>query len=130
VEEIDAYVKLHISHIDVNKVLKNGSQAKLVLGNVAIRKVRLYGRVLEIRRFRKFSDVLIDDGSGNITCRIWEGTRMPELKEGDLVDVFGQIRLYNENLYVKTDIIRKINEEFVKLREAEIKLTELILFKR
>lgn len=129
-EEIDAYVKLHISHIDVNKVLKNGSQAKLVLGNVAIRKVRLYGRVLEIRRFRKFSDVLIDDGSGKITCRIWEGTRMPELKEGDLVDVFGQIRLYNENLYVKTDIIRKINEEFVKLREAEIKLTELILFKR
>lgn len=66
-------------------------------------RVRLVGLVVEVSP----AQVVIDDGSGQVSLRIFNGV-LPPLAVGDPVLVIGRPREYNEERFVMAEIVRKL----------------------
>ena len=67
------------------------------------------------------TSILIDDGSGKIILRIFEENKAVfHLEVGDVVQVIGKIRVFNQEKYVFPEIIKKINPFWLKVRSLEV----------
>src|SRR3989338_5030302 len=56
------------------------------------------------------SNLIIDDGSGKISIRSFEGNNnFDKVKVGDLIMVVGRPREYSNEKYVVSEILKKIN---------------------
>lgn len=80
----------------------------------------------------KFSTLTLDDGTGAIRAKAFgEGCKILEKVEvGDLVIAIGKLKEYNGEVYINSEIVRKVeNFNMENLRKLEI-LNELIEQKR
>ena len=70
-----------------------------------------------------YSEIMIDDGTGKISMRAFENSRMFErIDIGDLVLVVGRVREFNTEKYVLPEALKKIyNFEWMNVRKAELK---------
>ncbi len=66
--------------------------------------------------------VLIDDGSGRILLRSFEGNLFEELSLGDLVLIIGRPRVYNEQKYLLPEIVKKINPRWGAYRQLQLEI--------
>jgi RPA family protein len=68
--------------------------------------------------------LLVDDGSGNITIRLFENSAvLNDFALGDLVIVVGKPREFSSNKYVVPEIIKRINDKkWFKVHQLHIKL--------
>ena len=64
----------------------------------------------------------VDDGSGTVDLRWFEDVKaFMEFNTGDLVNIIGRIRDYNDVKYILPEIIRKVeNPKWVELRKYEL----------
>ncbi len=119
--------KVSISEVMKGKyVKKTGFESSYVLSNLARRlsRVRILGLVVD--KFTssdgKYATLTLDDSSDTIRCKSFVNVKIfDKLKAGDLVDVIGKIREYNEEIYVMPEIVRKITDSnFETLRTLEL----------
>lgn len=69
--------------------------------------------------------ITIDDRSGLINCRVFEGTLLEGVNVGDLVLVVGRIREYGGNRYIALEIVKKIqNKGWIAYRRKELTLVK------
>ena len=67
------------------------------------------------------TNLLIDDGSGQIVVRSFEPNKcVEELQVGHPVLVIGRIRKYNEERYISPEIIKKVSPGWLKVRAIEL----------
>ncbi|MDP3697979.1 MAG: hypothetical protein Q8R47_00175 [Nanoarchaeota archaeon] len=67
------------------------------------------------------TSILIDDGSGKIILRLFEEHRAAfYLEVGDVVQIVGKIRIFNQEKYIFPEIIKKINPAWLKVRFLEL----------
>jgi len=66
--------------------------------------------------------ILLDDGSGKILLRSFEGNSFTYVDTGDLVLVIGRPRIYNEQKYVLPEIIKKIDTKWGEYRQLQLKV--------
>ena len=67
------------------------------------------------------TSVLIDDGTGKIILRLFEENKTSlNLEVGDVVQVIGKIRIFNQEKYIFPEIIKKINGAWLKVRFLEL----------
>jgi RPA family protein len=66
--------------------------------------------------------VLVDDGSGRILLRSFEGNLFGELSLGDLVLIIGRPRVYNEQKYLLPEIIKKVNHGWGAYRQLQLEI--------
>jgi RPA family protein len=95
----------------------NPSYFSTELGDVS--RVNLMGVVVSKE---PAGGLLLDDGSGRILLRSFEGLSFTGLDTGDLVLVIGRPRTYNEQKYVLPEIIRKINQKWGAYRQLQIEI--------
>ncbi|TFF99548.1 MAG: hypothetical protein EU540_06600 [Promethearchaeota archaeon] len=65
----------------------------------------------------------LDDGTGLIRAILWKANpdKYKDFIKGEIVDIVGLIRSWNENIQISPEIIKKIKEpNFILLRDAEI----------
>lgn len=106
-------------------VRKSGFESSYVLTNLGRRlsRVRILGLIVDkfISADEKYATITLDDstetirGKAFINVKIFDG-----FTNGDLVDVFGKLREYNEEIYVMPEIIKKIGANFETLRKLEL----------
>ncbi|MFH1276671.1 MAG: OB-fold nucleic acid binding domain-containing protein [Candidatus Woesearchaeota archaeon] len=86
-----------------------------------IYRINLMGTVLHKEKIGSITNLLIDDGTGNITLRIFEESNLvEEIGVGSTVIVIGRVRVYNDEKYVSPDIIKKISPKWLKARSLEL----------
>ncbi len=68
------------------------------------------------------NNLILDDGSGQITLRIFDPLKNVNPKIGDTVLVIAKIRQFNNQIYLVPEIISKINNsKWVEVRKLELK---------
>ncbi|MBI4163488.1 MAG: hypothetical protein HY512_01380 [Candidatus Aenigmarchaeota archaeon] len=70
----------------------------------------------------KYIGLTLDDGTDTIRIKMWDNFALVEkIIEGDIVDVIGKVRVYNEEVYIVPEIVYKIeNPNLELLRKLEI----------
>ena len=107
-------------------VKKAGFESSYVLTTLGRRlsRVRILGLVVD--KFEsedgKYATLTIDDGTETMRCKAFVNIRMFDAaKKGDLVDIIGKIREYNEEVYVAPEMLRKAPADWETLRMLELK---------
>jgi RPA family protein len=67
------------------------------------------------------NQVFVDDGSGKISIKEFDSTKLSELEIGDVVMIIGRPRQFNNQMYLLPEIVKKIAEKKrVELRKLEL----------
>lgn len=117
--------KVFISDVINGKFESNESGSFLITNSgMKVFRIRLIGTIMQkfISDDENYAFIVIDDGTETIRVRAFDNIDLfKELEVGDIVDVFGRPRVYNEEIYVMPEIIRKIEDpNFEIMRKLEI----------
>ena len=90
-----------------------------------ISRVNIIANVVEkfINDDKSFGSITLDDGSGIVRLKAWkeDTSKIEKCNIGDIVNVVGRPRVYNEEGYIVPEILRKIeNPNFEILRKLEL----------
>ncbi len=120
-------IKTSISSIVNGKYVKgegiNSSYIVSPLG-MKLSRVRILSFITDkfISPDKKFGSITLDDGTETIRAKVFRAVSMIEgLNKGDMIDVIGKVREYNNEIYVSPEIIWKVdNPNFLILRKLEL----------
>ncbi|MBU0628352.1 MAG: hypothetical protein KKC75_04125 [Nanoarchaeota archaeon] len=125
--------KRQVAHkIRINDVLR-GSYVKeegewspnyVLVGDKKVSRVNLMAVVVskESPENTNHSNLLIDDGSGKISVRSFDGSNNFEgINIGDFIMIIGRPREYLNEKYIVSEILKKVeNSKWVELRKTEL----------
>ena len=94
-------------------------------GNLQVNRVRIMGTVVSkfIADDRKYGFFIVDDGTETIRVRSFEDNLklIEKAKVGDIVDVIGRIRKYEDEIYVIPESVQIIKDpNWIILRKLEL----------
>ena len=119
--------KVIISEIIKGKFIKKtGFESSYVLTRLGRRlsRVRVLGVIVDkfLSPDEKYASITIDDSTDTVRCKSFVNVKIFDgLVPGDLVDVFGKLREYNEEVYLMPEIVRKVSANFETMRLLETK---------
>jgi RPA family protein len=128
---------LSITEIKRAKVVKYADKKLVLINDEGVVRVRLYGTV--IKKFvtsspkskdpkvKKYASVVLVDSGGVITLRCWQYGMEPnqamntleKINRGDILDVIGRIKDYDEELYVMPELVKDVGIEFELFRRLQ-----------
>ncbi|MBU7043188.1 MAG: hypothetical protein HXS47_06310 [Theionarchaea archaeon] len=112
--------KLYIRHI-VEGVYDR-SQLDTIFGKVS--EVRIVGTLVDtfLTDDQSYTSLTVDDGTETIRVKGWrqDVERLAQFHPGDLVDIVGKVREYNDEIYLSPQIISKITPNKWILRELDL----------
>jgi RPA family protein len=118
-------VKITIKKINRSNYIQTSEQEPNYLvtsDNQKIYRLNLFSILLKKEELGSITNLLIDDGTGQITLRSFEENKIiEELKVGDAISIIGKVRVYNQEKYISPEIIKKIDSVWLKVRSLELK---------
>ena len=124
--------KLMISQVLAGsyKKAENEPNHLIVDDKFKISRVNVMGIIIELDKNEdsSYKSFFIDDSSGKISVRIFEGNELKDigsLDAGDPVLVIGKPRLYGNDIYIVPEIIKKVDSMWLKVHQAEINSQDL-----
>ena len=94
---------------------------------IDIIRLNLMGVVIKKEKVGSITNILVEDGTGEIVIRLFEeNNQLEELNVGDTILIVGKPREYNQERYVAPEIIKKINPLWLKVRSLEIPKSEKV----
>lgn len=116
--------KVSIQELEEGEYVEEKDQSPnymLVGKNKKIFRINLIATLVHKELRGSVTSILIDDGSGKIILRIFEENKDAfHLEVGDVVQVIGKIRIFNQEKYIFPEIIKKINPAWLKVRSLEV----------
>ncbi len=106
-------------------VQENEKEPNYILGSnkEKIYRINIIGIVLSIEKIGSITNVLLEDGTGNIILRSFEeNKKIKELEPGEIIQIIGRLRKYNQERYISPEIITKVNPLWLKIRIKEMGL--------
>jgi len=99
---------------------QNPNYLKTADGNI-IYRINTLGIIASKDRVGSMTNMLLDDGTGQITLRFFEENALLEkIDLGNVVLVIGKVRIFNEEKYISAEIVKKSNPDWLKVRLAEL----------
>lgn len=96
----------------------------LTLGGRKIHRLNLMATILSKDKNGQITSLLVDDGTGRITTRFFEESNIVnQLNIGDSILIIGRIRMYNGEKYISSEIVKRIEAKWLKVRYLELKDT-------
>lgn len=121
-------IKTNIKPIVTGSFVKQeGFNPSYILTTLGLRlsRVRVLGTVVDkfISESGKLASITLDDGTDTIRAKTFDNLSMFDgLNPGDVVDVIGKIKEYQNEIYMVPEIIARIKDpNFETLRSLEIK---------
>lgn len=117
--------KFRIGDLLVGKPIMNGEKFSfLELGDKKIVRVNIVGNIVDRYEGQGETDFLsltIDDGSGQIRIKTFgeDVKKFSDFVQGKTVIVIGNIRHWNNEIYISPEIIRKVDIKYLLLRKLE-----------
>jgi RPA family protein len=86
-----------------------------------ISRINIIGIVVQKSGVDNYKSLIIDDGTGKISARVFEEDLMlGKMNISDIVLIIGRPREFNEEKYILIEIIKKINPAWAKIRKLEL----------
>lgn len=85
-----------------------------------ISRVNIIGVVVDAFSSEGSRSFVLDDGSGSVVVRSFEGGVL-DVKVGECVLVVGKVRDFNGRIYVLPEIVRSVSSSWFMLRKMELK---------
>jgi len=90
-------------------------------GNKKIFRINIIATLVHKELRGSVTSMLVDDGTGKITLQIFEENKTAtNLEVGEVVQIIGKIRVFNQEKYIFPEIIKKINLLWLKVRFLEL----------
>lgn len=87
-----------------------------------IYRLNVVGIVVHLQKQGNINNVWIEDGTGKIVVRFFEEHKiLAKLNPGDILLVVGKLRQYNQEKYLSSEIVKKVDASWLKLRKTELK---------
>ena len=118
--------KLRIGSILSGKpFLENERLKHLELENLKIVRTNLIANVIEKyiqEGEKKYASLTLDDGSGQIRLKAFgdDVDKLIQFNQGDTILVIGLVRIWNNELYLTPEIIKKKEPSYLLVRKLEI----------
>jgi len=100
------------------------------LGDKNIVRVNIIANVVdkfESEGEKKFGTITLDDGSGQIRCRLFgeDVTKFKDFIQGDTLVVIGLLRSYNNELYILPEVLKKQDTKYLLVRKLELEKSSI-----
>lgn len=104
---------------------KHGKRTFVTYDGRNVSRVRVLATI--VRKFvnedKSYGFLVLDDGTETIRVKTWreDVTLIEKCREGDIVDVFGRVREFGDEIYIVPEIIIRVDDpNWEILRELEI----------
>lgn len=118
--------KLAISDLLKNQYVQAQAEGEVdyvEVGSLHVARTRILATVVKKMIFdnKKTGFIIIDDGTESIRARVFENNLhlISELAIGDLIDLVGRVKKYNEEVYLIPEIVQKASPDLFVLRKIE-----------
>lgn len=103
--------------------------AYIKLNNINILRVNIIATIVYKYEDLSYAGVIIDDGTGKISLRSFENRNaFSSIDVGEMVLVIGKIREFNNEKYILTEILKKIdNSQWVNVRKLELNSINIVV---
>lgn len=106
-------------------VKKEGFESSYVLTNMGrrISRARVVGLIVDkfISPDERYATLTLDDSTDTIRCKAFVNVKIFDgYKKGDMIEAFGKVREYNEEIYIMPEIVKDIDPNFETLRKLEL----------
>ncbi|MFH1439003.1 MAG: hypothetical protein ABIG89_00420 [Candidatus Woesearchaeota archaeon] len=114
-----------ISRGEYVKVNEDFSPDHIVVDNKKVSRVNVIGIVIDRELNDRFKTLNIDDGSSSITLRDFDNkNNFDEFNIGEIVKVIAKPRMFNEQIYLVVEIIKKLKDrKWIELRRIQLEKT-------
>lgn len=108
-----------------NPVMDGERFSFLELGDKKIIRVNLVGNVIEkydSEGEKQYSFITLDDGSAQIKAKAFgdDVEKLNDINQGETILVIGVLRIFNNELYISPEIVRKMPSQYLLVRKLEI----------
>tara|TARA_Y100000310_G_scaffold345251_1_gene463130 strand:- start:5285 stop:5926 length:642 start_codon:yes stop_codon:yes gene_type:complete len=102
--------------------MEDGGLVYLPIGGHNVVRVNIVGSVIGKNVTDNFGSLVIDDGSDNIQARVWGDDLwlVNEMEVGDLVLIVARLGEFNQEPYLRPEVVRKIDMDWALLRRLEL----------
>lgn len=116
--------KVAIQELEEGKYIEDKEQNPnyIIIGeNKKIFRINVIAALVHKESRGSITSILIDDGTGKIVLRMFEENKAAlNLEVGDVVQIIGKIRIFNQEKYIFPEIIKKTNPSWLKIRSLEL----------
>jgi RPA family protein len=117
-------VKIKIKELVNGKYVQNSDQEPNCLvtqNDKKIFRANVMAIVISKEKIGSITNFLLDDGSGKIVLRSFEENKfLDKIDIGETVLVIGKLREYNQEKYFSSEIIKKVDPVWLKIRNLEL----------
>lgn len=127
VEEIKRQTAYKCTIATINKgefVKKQGWESNYLITEYGdFSRVNVAGVILS----KNGSEINIDDGTGQISGRLFDNTtQLDKVNVGDVVMIIGRPRDFNNKIYLTIEIVKPLSPEWIAYRKKELSLIKKI----
>ena len=107
-------------------VKQDGFTPNYVLSKTGVKlsRVRILATIVDkfVSENGQYSSITIDDGTDTIRAKAFKSlTIFEDVEKGNIIDIIGKIRLYNDEIYLVPEIVYKVEDpNMLLLRKLEI----------
>ena len=88
-----------------------------------ISRINIIGTIVLKSDQDNYKTLVIDDGTGKISVRIFESNALLDnINIGDVVTIIGRPREFSSEQYIHIEIIKKIDPSWLKVRDIELRM--------
>ncbi|MEK6876481.1 MAG: hypothetical protein AABX63_03660 [Nanoarchaeota archaeon] len=108
--------------IDSRYIKTSGMEPNyLEVGSKQISRVNILGVIVEKLDMDNYKALVIDDGSGRISARVFDGNIfLSNVEVGDVVNLIGRPREFSSEKYVIIEAIKKTDPAWARVRDLEL----------
>ena len=112
--------------LNAKKIIENEKFICININDKKVVRVNIVANIID--KFENQSDkakyifVTLDDGSGQIRIKAFgdDTNKYADFNQGDTVLVIGNLRYFNDELYIAPEIIKKIDPRYLLVRKLEL----------
>jgi hypothetical protein len=115
--------KIRIKDILDSKYLKTEGMDPnyLDIGQKQVSRVNILGVIVENSGASNYKSIIVDDGSGKVSARIFDDKiPLENFRIGDVVTLIGRPREFSSEKYIIIETIKKVDPSWAKVRNLEL----------
>jgi RPA family protein len=124
--------KLRVGDIMKAKpIMQEGRLIHIELGDKKIIRVNLIANVVDkfsTEGEKKYASITLDDASGQIRVKAFgdDIILITNTSQGDTVQIIGNLREYNNEIYIMPEVVKKVDPKWLLVRKLEIQKTRKV----
>ncbi|MDO8655981.1 MAG: hypothetical protein Q7K45_01975 [Nanoarchaeota archaeon] len=90
-------------------------------------RVNVVATILIKEKVGNITNVLVDDGTGQVVLRFFEPLPLIEqIQIGNTILIIGKPRMYNQEVYLSPEIVKKVAPAWLQIRKKELPQHDLV----